>query len=184
MKSAIILLLTVFSLNVWAAKSIDSVDGTDVLNGKFLHHETKTATKGTVVVFMSAKCPCSASHEVLLKDMAEQFKDFKFIGVHSNSDENSEVTKQHFSAAALPFPVIQDSKSRLANEFAALKTPHAFVLNPAGEILYQGGVTDSSQGPSAKKHFLKDALDDIEAGKAVRMKEGRAIGCFIQREDA
>lgn len=180
----IVLFLLVFSVNVWAAKSITSVDGTDVLDGKFLHHETKTPVKGTVVIFLSAKCPCSASHEGLLKDMANQFKDFKFIGVHSNSDENAEVTKSHFTESALPFQVIQDSKSRLANDFGALKTPHAYIISPLGEILYSGGVTDSHVGPSAKKHFLKDALDDLQAGKAVRMKEGRALGCFIQREDA
>ncbi|UYL07777.1 redoxin family protein [Bdellovibrio sp. SKB1291214] len=186
MKQILLLLsIALVSVNVFATtKQLTSVDGTDVLNGKFVHLETKSAKKGTVVIFMSAKCPCSASHESLLKDMSAQYKDFNFIAVHSNSDETSEVTKNHFAEASLPFPVIQDSKSRLANELGALKTPHAFVLSPAGEVLYQGGVTDSHVGPSAKKQFLKDALEDLQAGKTVRMKEGRALGCFIQREDA
>lgn len=189
MKQIIALLcIALVSVNVLAkdlaSKQLASIDGTDVLNNKFVHLDTKSANKGTVVIFMSAKCPCSASHESLLKDMSAQFKDFNFIAVHSNSDENSEMTKEHFRAAALPFPVIQDSKSRIANELGALKTPHAFILNPAGEVIYQGGVTDSHVGPSAKKQFLKDALEDVQAGKPVRMKEGRALGCFIQREDA
>ncbi len=185
MKQYLILFASILvSVNTWAAKEVSSIDGTNVLDDKFIHLETKSAAKGTVVVFMSAKCPCSASHEGLLKDLSAQFKDFKFIAVHANSDETSAATKEHFTAAALPFPVIQDSKSRLANELGALKTPHAFIISPAGEILYQGGVTDSHVGPSAKKQFLKDALEDVQAGKAVRMKEGRALGCFIQREDA
>ncbi|QDK45857.1 thioredoxin family protein [Bdellovibrio sp. ZAP7] len=184
MKRFILLISFLGSVNTWAAKQVSSIDGTNVLNDKFVHLETKAAAKGTVVIFMSAKCPCSASHESLLKDMSAEFKDFNFVAVHSNSDEQSAMTKEHFEKAALPFPVIQDSKSRLANDFGALKTPHAFVVNPAGEIVYQGGVTDSHVGPSAKKQFLKDALEDIQAGKTVRMKEGRALGCFIQREDS
>lgn len=184
MKQFILLLSFLGSVNTWAAKQVSSIDGTNVLDDKFIHLETKSAVKGTVVVFMSAKCPCSASHESLLKEMASQFKDFNFVAIHSNSDENSAMTKEHFAKVAFPFPVIQDSKSRLANELGALKTPHAFVLSPSGEVLYQGGVTDSHVGPSAKKLFLKDALEDIQSGKPVRIKEGRALGCFIQREDA
>ncbi|WP_413574794.1 thioredoxin-like domain-containing protein [Bdellovibrio sp. HCB290] len=183
MKQLICCLILLTSLKLWAAKQINSVDGTDVLTSKFHHLESKAAKKGTVVVFLSAKCPCSASHEALLKDLSAQFKDFSFVGVHSNTDENVEMTKNHFTQAALPFPVIQDSKSRLANEFEALKTPHAFLISPNGEVLYQGGVTDSNVGPSAKKHFLKDAIEDTQAGNPVRMKEGRAVGCYIQRED-
>ncbi|MBO9667734.1 MAG: redoxin family protein [Bdellovibrio sp.] len=183
MKISLFLTLTVLVSPLFA-KSLTTVDGTDVLSGKAVKVEMKSATKGTVLVFLSAKCPCSASHEGILKELATQYKDFNFIAIHSNADENAEMTKAHFSSVALNFPVLQDSKSHLANELGALKTPHAFVLDKNGEVLYQGGVTDSHTGPSAKNQFLKEVLEDLQAGKAPRMKEGRALGCFIQREDA
>ncbi|MFV8257879.1 thioredoxin-like domain-containing protein [Bdellovibrio bacteriovorus] len=164
------------------ADKITSLSGLDVISS-----ETKTfATanqKATIIVFLSAKCPCSASHESLLKDMAQQYKDFQFVGIHSNSDENLEETQNHFREARLLFPVIQDSRSHWANKLGALKTPHAFVLSPTGEVLYHGGVTDSHVGPTAKKHFLKEVLEDLQAGKPSRHKEGRALGCYIQRAD-
>lgn len=164
------------------ADKITSLSGMDVLNS-----ETKTLStanrKATVIVFLSAKCPCSASHESLLKDLAQQYKDFQFVGIHSNSDETFEETQKHFREANLLFPVIQDSRSQWANKLGALKTPHAFVLNPAGEMIYHGGVTDSHVGPSAKKQFLKEVLEDLQAGKPSRHKEGRALGCYIQRAD-
>lgn len=166
-----------------SAATLTSIDGVDVLNGKELKFQMAEATKGTVLVFLSAKCPCSASHESLLNDLQAKYKDFVFIAVHSNSDENAEMTKQHFAAAGLKFPILQDSKSKWANELGALKTPHAFVLDKKGEVLYQGGVTDSHTGPTAKNKFLDNVLQDISAGKAPRIKEGRALGCIIQRED-
>ncbi|WP_374033280.1 thioredoxin-like domain-containing protein [Bdellovibrio bacteriovorus] len=175
-------LILMISQICMGADKITSLSGLDVLNS-----ETKTfATanhKATVLVFLSAKCPCSASHEALLKDLAQQYKDFQFVGIHSNSDETAEETQKHFREAKLLFPVIQDARSQWANKLGALKTPHAFVLNPSGEMIYHGGVTDSHVGPSAKKQFLKEVLEDLQAGKPSRHKEGRALGCYIQRAD-
>ncbi|MGE5085807.1 MAG: redoxin family protein [Bacillota bacterium] len=183
MKYLFCLLITLFSF-ASHGKSITTIEGVDVLNGKDLQIKTADAKKGTVLVFLSAKCPCSASHEGLLNDLTTKYPDFVFVGIHSNSDEDAEMTRLHFSSAALKFPLIQDRKNKWANELGALKTPHAFVLNKNGEVVYSGGVTDSHTGPSAKNQLLNDVLEDLNAGKAPRIKEGRALGCFIQREDA
>src|SRR5690242_3859591 len=47
------------------------------------------AKLATVVVFLSAKCPCSADHEPILDSLAQEFKGagFQFVGIHSNADE-------------------------------------------------------------------------------------------------
>lgn len=143
--------------------------------------ETKAAKKSTVLIFMSAQCPCSASHEELIKTLAQDFPEHQFVAVHSNSDEELEASRKHFKDANLNFPVIQDEKSTLANHFGALKTPHSYVLDLNGNIVYQGGVTDSHVGPSAKKQYLREVLTDLQAGKAPRYKEKRSLGCYIQR---
>lgn len=132
-------------------------------------------------MFLSAKCPCSISHEETLKDLAQEFKDFAFVGVHSNVDEDPEMAQKHFAEAKLPFKVIEDSQAKLANLYKANKTPHAFVVSPKGEILYRGGVTDSKNAGMARTYFLKEALTDIQNGRAVRRSEGRTLGCTISR---
>ncbi|KHD89590.1 MAG: serine protease spb1 [Bdellovibrio sp. ArHS] len=177
-------LWTLLLLTLWASLSfaVPPLEGTDVISQKEIKIAT-TDKEATVVVFVSAKCPCSASHESLLKSYSAEFKNVQFAGIHANSDESPEQTQQHFAEAQLPFPVIQDRKSKLANELGALKTPHAFVFNKKGELVYHGGVTDSHVGPSAKKFFLKEVLEDLHAGKEPRHKEGRALGCYIPRED-
>lgn len=184
MKTALFLIIfSVFSSLSWAAPTMTSLEGLDVTSGKSMRLDLTAAKKGSVVVFMSAKCPCSASHETLLNELSKEYSDFTFVGVHSNADENAADTRAHFATVHMSFPVLQDTKNIWANQLGALKTPHAFVFNNKGELLYQGGVTDSHVGPAAKKQFLKDILTDIVSGKAPRMKEGRALGCFIQRED-
>jgi peroxiredoxin len=147
---------------------------TDVTPGK----------KGTVLVFMSIVCPCSNSHVPVLKKIAEDFKNFNFVVVHSNSDEELDAAKSYFKTANFAFPVLQDQKTKLADEYKAYKTPHAFVISPIGKILYRGGVSNSNDAPSADKLYLRNALEDIEAGHEVRVKEGRTLGCVISRSES
>lgn len=142
------------------------------------------APKATVVAFLSARCPCSASHEVALKTLAEQYagKGFQFVGIHSNADEDTTLTRAHFAEAKLPFAILEDSSdASLADAFGAIKTPHVFVVSPQGDILYQGGVDNSKSLDRASKHYLKEVLAALDAGKEAPVKLARTLGCAITR---
>lgn len=173
-KSILLLLLGLFSLSASAALS-----GSDLFTAKPV--EVKPGAKGSVVIFMSAKCPCSNSHVAVVKNLAHEFRDFNFVAVHSNADESVDEAKTYFKTADLPFPVIQDGDDHLANELKAFKTPHAFVLAANGQILFKGGVTDSHDGESGAKQYLREALEDVRAGRPVKNKEARTLGCAISR---
>jgi len=165
------------SANVYAGT--ENLSGIDLLSGKTTFISPKE--KGTVLVFLSAKCPCSHSHTEILKNLSSEFRYFAFYAVHSNSDEPQELAKSYFKALDLNFPILNDQSGFLADKFKALKTPHAFVLSPRGEIIYKGGVTNSSDGKSARVHFLKEVLTDINSNKPPRIFEGRTLGCVISR---
>lgn len=137
--------------------------------------------KGLVAVFLSAKCPCSNSHVASLKELAKAHPDFAFVGIHANGDEGKETSQSYFRAASLRFPVLQDTGGKLAEKFRALKTPHAFLLSPAGEVLYKGGVSNSSEYANASEHFLEDAIKAVAEGKPVAKATGRTLGCVINR---
>jgi peroxiredoxin len=141
-------------------------------------------SRATVLVFVSAKCPCSRSHEAALQAYAREFapQGVAFVAVHANGDESEPLAREHFRAAALPFPVLSDPEQKLADRYGALKTPHVFVLSPSGEVLYQGGVDDSKDAARAHRHFLKDALDAVVAGKRPERREARSLGCVIKRK--
>lgn len=137
--------------------------------------------KGLVVVFLSAKCPCSNSHNVELIDLAKTYSDFNFVVIHSNTDESIETSKTYFEKATFPFPVIEDEKTKIADSLQAFKTPHAYIFSSQGEELYQGGVSDSSDFKRADKKYLRNALSDLQAGNAVKLSKTRVLGCVISR---
>jgi peroxiredoxin len=159
--------------------SIEAVGLADGVTHKF---ETGGGAQLTVVVFLSARCPCSASHEPTLAALANEFgKEARFVGVHSNSDEPREESAAHFKGAALPFPVLQDEGAKIAGQFGALKTPHVYVLGKDGKVVFQGGVDNSHTASDADKFYLKDALTSLRAGKDPEINLARAIGCAIRR---
>jgi peroxiredoxin len=168
---------------VYSINSPRELVGSDVADQSSIHALIRDSSKGWVIVFLSARCPCSASHEQRLKDLYSEFAPFgfRFLGIHSNADESVEMTRRHFSESHLPFSVLQDDGTRIADRFGAFKTPHVFVLNPQGHILFQGGVDDSHFAQTAHRQYLKEALTAIAAGRSPPQREVRALGCIIKR---
>ena len=159
--------------SAFALASHSTLSAHDALSGKEL--SVNLRDRVTAVVFMSARCPCSASHELVLKDLAKEFPEIAFVGIHSNTNETDEESQ-------FPFTVVRDNHALIAQEFGALKTPHVFIVNKDGDVIYSGGITDSHTAKSAKKNYLKDALLSVRAGKNPDPKEVRTLGCVIERK--
>jgi peroxiredoxin len=170
-------------LNAHALQIPLELQGTNLINNEVVRLKPDNS-KALVVVFLSAKCPCSNSHNTELQDLASQFPGFKFVAIHSNVDEEKTLAQNYFKKVSFPFPVIHDEKAKLADQFKALKTPHAFLISHSGEILYQGGITNSKDCEKADRKFLREALTDLNDGKPIRTPEGRTLGCAISRGES
>ncbi len=164
-----------------SAAIANGLEGQDVVSGVPARFSILGEKNPTVVVFLSAHCPCSESHEPVLKKLATEFTDVRFVGVHSNADEEVQEATEHFKKSQLPFPVIRDAGAKWADAFGALKTPHVFVVSPSGDVLFKGGVDDSHVAAEAKKHFLRAALTDVREGRKPTVTEARSLGCTIKR---
>lgn len=159
------------------------LSGFDVARQQSRRLVFSAAKEATVVLFLSAKCPCSIAHEPAIRALQSEFepRGVGFIAIHSNSDEDFAMTRAHFEAAQLPMPVLQDGDSKWAQAFGALKTPHAFIVGREGKILYQGGVDDSADPGRAKIPYLKNALTSVLAHQPPEPAQTRALGCMIRR---
>ncbi len=180
MRIQLTVILGLLSLSTFACGS-KPFSGIDLRTGKNFSTQTLSNRKGLVVVFLSAKCPCSKSHEGSIEVLAREFTGFSFVGVHSNKDEDEGLASVHFKEAGFSFPIIQDRESRIANEFGALKTPHVFIVGPKGECWFNGGVDDTKDASKAKQFYLKQALLDLKDGREPQQKETRTLGCAIVR---
>lgn len=143
--------------------------------------QLKSAKKGTVIAFLSTKCPCSKSHLKHLEELKNEHPDFQFIGVYSNLSENWDSIETIKKEYGIDFLTVEDRDQKTANLLEAAKTPHVFIVNPALQIVYQGGVSDSVDCQNSKRKFLKTALEQMEEGKEPSPSKTRALGCQILR---
>lgn len=79
------------------------------------------------------------------------------------------------------FLYLEDKDSRLAKAFGATKTPHVYLFNGEGKLVYRGAIDDNARkSKKVKKAYLMDAIYAVGNRKPVRMKETKALGCGIK----
>ena len=88
-----------------------------------------------------------------------------------------------FGSPPLP-PVLRDEQQVVSRYFDVARTCEAVVIDTeALKVIYRGAVDDQfaegARRPQATKHFLRDALDDFLAGRAVTTPKTKAHGCVI-----
>lgn len=94
---------------------------------------------------------------------------------------NDDVKK--FGAA--PTATILDPTSEIARQYGAKTTPHMFVINPAGILVYDGALddkstTDAAEAGKGKINYVSAALTDDMAGKPVAKASTKPYGCGVK----
>ncbi|MEO0440928.1 MAG: redoxin domain-containing protein [Pseudomonadota bacterium] len=77
-----------------------------------------------------------------------------------------------------------DVKGLVGKAYSARTTPHMYVIDGAGTLVYQGGIDDKpTANPAdikgARNHVIA-ALDDLQSGQPVQMANTRAYGCSVK----
>lgn len=85
---------------------------------------------------------------------------------------------------ASPADVVLDPSGTVGRTYAAKTTPHMFVVDAKGMLVYMGGFDDkpSTKPDDAKTahNFVRAALDDVKAGRPVRNAVTRPYGCAVK----
>jgi peroxiredoxin len=88
------------------------------------------------------------------------------------------------SRNAAPTAVLLDPEGRVGRLYGAKTTPHMFVINAQGRLVYAGGVDDVPTNkvedlPRAKQ-LVRLALADVKAGRTVATPASRPYGCAVK----
>lgn len=138
----------------------------------------------TVVLFVATRCPYSNAYNDRMRQLATQFqkRGVAFLGVNSNVTEPAHEVAQHRQKHKLPFTIVKDPESRIADAFGATKTPEVYVLNREGTIVYHGRIDENFQKPAeVKKPDLRLALNALIEGQPLKRSVTKAFGCSIKR---
>lgn len=85
---------------------------------------------------------------------------------------------------AAPTAVLLDEEGIIGRAYGAQTTPHMYIITPDGNLAYKGGIDDRPTTDQADiagaTNYVRQALDQIAAGKPVDPAVTRAYGCSIK----
>jgi len=80
--------------------------------------------------------------------------------------------------------LLLDPEGKAGRAYNARNTPHMFIINPEGKIVYEGAI-DSKATPNpadipSSTNYVKAALDESMSGKSVSNSNTRPYGCSVK----
>lgn len=141
-----------------------------------------------VIFFTCNHCPFVTGSDENTRKIAEDYapKGVRFVAINANSSNTyAEDSFEHMVARMhdhrFPWVYLHDATQDVARAYGALRTPHFFVFNKARELVYTGRAVDQPRDATkATTHELRDALDDVLAGRPVRTPLTNPIGCNVK----
>ncbi|HEY8206736.1 MAG TPA: thioredoxin family protein [Myxococcaceae bacterium] len=152
--------------------------------------------KGKVVVleWFNPGCPfVKAAHgKGSLKDTAQRQTKNGVVWLAINSGApgkqgaGAETNREAKKSFNLDHPVLLDESGQAGRAYGATNTPHMFIIDKAGTLVYAGAIDNSPDGEGASPtggkliNYVDAALEDIAAGRPVKTSSSKAYGCSVK----
>jgi len=138
---------------------------------------------GTVLIFIATKCPVSNAYNERMEKLAQDYKarGVNVVGINSNVTEPAAEVKSHAAEKHLTFTILKDDGNKIADRLGATRTPEVYALDGSGKLVYHGRIDNSQKLEGVSANDLRDALNEMLAGKPVTKTGGAAFGCTIKR---
>ena len=148
--------------------------------------------KFVVLEWFNPDCPFVKKHysgnmQILQKEYTVRGVIWLSINSSAHGKQGS-YTPQGFNKfmteiAASPTAVLLDTDGKVGHLYKAQTTPHMFIINPQGVLIYQGGIDDIPSTDIADvtkaKNYVREALDAAMSGKPVAVSTTKSYGCSV-----
>jgi len=144
-------------------------------------------SKVIVVAFLGTECPLAKLYGNRLGKLHRQYKSkgVAFLAINSNCIDSVSEIAAYADKHRIDFPVLKDLGNKVADAFGAERTPEVFVLDEHRVIRYRGRVDDQYGigyiRDKVAKPYLKNAVDEVLAGRPVSVSRTKTEGCIIAR---
>jgi peroxiredoxin len=85
---------------------------------------------------------------------------------------------------ATPTAYFRDQSGSVGKLYDARTTPHIFIVDPQGKLVYAGGIDDiastKTEDLARANNYVKAALADLKAGKPVKTPTSKPYGCSVK----
>jgi len=174
-----------FTLDIGAKAPSFSLKGVD---GK-THDLASYADKKAVVVIVSCNhCPTVVQYEDRMVEIQRDYADkgVQLIAINGNETDGHPTDDfrhmvQRAKEKGFNFPYLRDDTQETVRALGATRTPEVFLFGPDRTLVYHGRIDDCPDNPSrVKRHDLREALDEVLAGKPVSVPKTNPVGCTVK----
>jgi len=150
--------------------------------------------KFVVLEWTNPECPFVGKHYTSknMQDLQKEWgsKDIVWLTINSTNSSHGEYKNPTEMASWMraqggaPKATLIDGTSATARAYDARTTPHMFVIDPTGKLVYNGAIDDkrSTNLADAKiaHNYVRAALTEATAGKPVTVASTAPYGCSLK----
>lgn len=111
-----------------------------------------------------------------------------WLAINSNAPgkqgSGAEANREGVDRFAMTYPVLLDERGEVGKAYGATHTPHMYVIDREGVLVYAGAIDNSRGGDledvPAVESYVELAVAAVEAGKPVDEAETKAFGCTVK----
>ena len=167
------------------AFSLPDTDGKNQTLQQYLE-----AGKTVVLYWFNANCPVVIRHFEVNNTFGDLYaayskRNVAFIAINSTNPNHPQFggDVERKSKWSIQYPILLDPAGTVGKMYGAKTTPHVYVITPDGILRYAGGVDNDPQNEMTGKdkvNYVRQALDEILAGRPVSVAESRPYGCGVK----
>jgi peroxiredoxin len=146
--------------------------------------------KGKIIVleWFNYECPFVKYHyekASTMKDLAARYKDRNvvWLAINSTSHQETAKNKEFAEKHEIPYPILDDRSGVTGKAYGAETTPHMFIIDTVGNIVYNGAIDNAPLGkvPEGEEliNYVDKALEEL-APKPVSIAKTKPYGCTVK----
>ena len=160
------------------------------ISGKEIAMQEVKKEMGLLVMFSCNTCPYVIKNQQRTIGIGEYAQKMKIGVIVLNSNEalrgnedSYTAMKDYAKAQQYKWNYVVDKNNEVADAFGANRTPECFLFDKNLKLVYHGAIDDNpSNADAVVKEHLKNAINELTAGKEITVKESRSVGCSIKRK--
>lgn len=145
--------------------------------------------KTVVLEWLNFECPFVMYHYDKPKTMVKLANKYKnknvvWLAVNSTSQATPKANKEFAQKQKLSYPILDDRSGKVGRAYGAKTTPHMFIINPRGRIVYDGAIDNAPLGKVTAgqelTNYVDKTLGEMITGKMVSTKNTKPYGCSVK----
>ncbi|KAA2243449.1 redoxin domain-containing protein [Chitinophaga agrisoli] len=159
------------------------------ISGREITLNAARGSNGLLVMFSGNRCPYVVRNQGRTTNICAYALKHQVgvILINSNialqgGEESLENMQAYAAQQQYTWFYVVDKKAEIADAFDAGHTPECFLFDKNGRLSYKGAIDDNPGNAEAVKvQHLLNALNDMLAGKPVKVSTSSTMGCNIKR---